>query len=112
MKAENDCFSITPAPGVEVPDTLRPEINLRDTETDGKPDDQIICCGYVPVVLMKMFGPLIFADIRIRAESKTCEWIIERQNINTHEWVEFIRIPGQLEAEFKDDEEPDVSAAK
>jgi len=110
MKTQKECFSITPAPGVGEAETMRPEINLLDTETDGKPDNQIICCGYVPVVLMKMFGPLIFADIRIRAESKTCEWVVERQNIKTMEWVEVIRIPGQLEDEFKDDDEPDAPA--
>lgn len=97
MKPETDCFSITPPPNA--PDSARPEINLHSTETDGQPDSQLICCGYVPVVLSKMFGPLIFADLRIRAEHKTCEWIIERQNYQTLEWVEFTRIPGQTAAE-------------
>lgn len=100
MKPQDDCFSITAPPGEGQPETLRPEINLQPTETDGKPDDQIICCGYVPVVLMKMFGPLIFADIRIRANIGSCEWIIERQCIKTCEWQEVARIPGQKPEEF------------
>lgn len=91
-------------------DKRRPEISLQSTETDGKPDDQLICCGYVPVVLAKMYGPLIFADIRIRADSETCEWIIERENIKTMKWVEVIRIPGQIAAEFEDDDKPDAPA--
>jgi|SRR6185437_1641456 len=102
MKTKKECFSITPAPGIGEAESMRPEINLQSTETDGKQDDQIICCGYVPVVLIKMFGPLIFADIRIRAESKTCEWIVERQRIDTMQWIEVIRIPGQVEDEFDD----------
>lgn len=98
MKPEKDCFWIDP-PLLESawPTNRRPEINLKSTETDGKPDDQLICCGYVPVVLSKMYGPLIFADIRIRADSETCEWIVERENIDTEAWIEVIRIPGQTE---------------
>ena len=110
MKPEKDCLWIGSPPCDNPTDKRRPEISLQSTETDGKPDDQLICCGYVPVVLSKMYGPLIFADIRIRADSETCEWIIERENIKTMEWVEVIRIPGQVAVEFEDDDKPDAPA--
>ena len=110
MKPEKYCFWIGSPPCDSPTDKRRPEISLQSTETDGKPDDQLICCGYVPVVLSKMYGPIIFADIRIRADSETCEWIIERENINTMEFVEVIRIPGQIASEFEDDEKQDVPA--
>ncbi len=100
MKPEKDCISITPPPGFNAPNSLRPEINLRDTETRGTPDVQRINCGYAPIILSKLFGPLAFADLRIRAEASTCEWIIERENIKTMQWEEVIRIPGQKEEEF------------
>lgn len=54
------------------------------------------------VVLRKMFGPLIFEDLRIRAEADTCQWVIERTitidegDGNEHEeWREVVRIEGQ-----------------
>ena len=110
MKSEKECFWIESPPCDSQTDKRRPEISLQSTETDGKPDDQLICCGYVPVVLSKMYGPLIFADIRIRADLQTCEWVIERQNIKTMKWEEAIRIPGQIASEFDDDEKPDAPA--
>lgn len=59
--------------------------------------------GYQTVELCKLYGPLVFADIRVRAEWKTCEWVIERLPIDsTDQWVEVARIPGQLDEEFKD----------
>lgn len=102
MKPQDQCFSITPPPWVDALEALRPEINLQPTETDGKQDDQIINCGYVPVVLSKMFGPLIFADIRIRADSKSREWVIERGNANACAWQEVARIAGQKPEDFEE----------
>ncbi len=58
--------------------------------------------GYQSVVIDKMFGPLIFASLRITPDAQSNKWIIERQNINDSEWVEWVRIPGQLAFEFKD----------
>jgi len=103
MKPEKECFWSGAAPWDTPANPCRPEISLMDTFTNDKPDDQLICCGYVPVVLSKMFGPLIFADLRIRAVM-SCEWVVERQNIKTNEWVEVIRIPGQAPGEFTEDE--------
>jgi hypothetical protein len=96
MKTEKECFYADPHHGE------RPEIGLIQTETNGVIDEQAINCGYIPVVLQKMFGPLIFCDIRIRAHYPTCEWIVEKQITITGadgnddlKWVEVIRIPGQ-----------------
>ena len=84
----------------------RPEIDLQDSEPV---QDQIICTGYVPVVLSKMFGPLIFCDIRIRAVPETCQWVIEVEHITKQpdgddkvEWREHCRIEGQASIEFND----------
>lgn len=55
-----------------------------------------------------MFGPTIFACLRIRPQASTAEWIIERQmtkydeegNYVDSEWKEYARIPGQLDEDF------------
>ncbi len=65
-------------------------------------EDVTVEIGHQKVTIEKLFGPTVFADIRIRPEIKTAEWIIERQSIDTMEWREWCRIPGQLEEEFKD----------
>ncbi len=99
MKLAKDCFYSTATPNER--GDMRPEIALNPTETNGKQDDQKILCGYVPVVLMKLFGPLIFCDLRIRANAEACEWIIERQS--NCKWVEVARIPGQLDEDFTEE---------
>ena len=53
-----------------------------------------------PVTLAKEYGPLIFADLRITADFASCEWVIERQRIDSLRWVEVARIPGQLDEEY------------
>lgn len=60
--------------------------------------------GYQSVLIDKMFGPQIFANLRITADPKSNTWLIERENIHDAEWVEWIRIPGQLAFEFKENE--------
>ena len=97
MKPVDKCLYISKDKSRE-----RPEITLRSTETNGKPDNQNILCGYVPMVLMKMFGPTIFADLRVRADIETCEWIIEREV--KEGWKEWVRIPGQLDSDFDEPE--------
>lgn len=56
-----------------------------------------------PVILDKMYGPLIFANLRVTAEFKTCQWVIERKRIDSGEWVEVARVDGQLEHEYDED---------
>lgn len=58
--------------------------------------------SYQTVEIQKMFGPLIFADIRIRANMDTCEWIIERCSSKDESWSEVARIPGQIPEEFEE----------
>jgi hypothetical protein len=77
-----------------------PEVNLGDLE--GVRVN--VSCGKT-VVIDKLYGPLVFADIRVRAEHQNCEWVIERQRIDTSEWIEVARIPGQIDGEFRDDDE-------
>jgi hypothetical protein len=60
--------------------------------------------GYESVVIDKLFGPQIFANLRITADPKTNTWVIERQMIDTGEWQEWVRIPGQVAFEFKDND--------
>jgi hypothetical protein len=57
-------------------------------------------CGDQPVEIDKLFGPLIFANLRVTADVKSNEWIIERQHIGTGEWSYITAIPGQIPGEF------------
>lgn len=50
----------------------------------------------------KLFGPTIFADLRITADINR-GWIIEREWIEKGKFVEWCVIPAQIEQEFKDD---------
>lgn len=54
------------------------------------------------VEIDKLYGPLIFASIRVRADSKTLEWVIERQQVDTMEWLPVVRVPGQNDDEFRE----------
>lgn len=69
--------------------------------------------GIHSVVIEKLFGPMIFMDLKITPVPADCSWKIERLTLmptgndqQPHEptWIEFCRIPGQFEWEFlKDD---------
>lgn len=71
-------------------------------------ETQTVEMGPDTVILDKMFGPTIFADLRITADPQR-GWVIERQWIaNVHEdekWVEWCVIPHQIDAEFPKDDE-------
>lgn len=56
--------------------------------------------GDEPIVIDKMFGPLVFAPIRVTASIDTCEWIVERLYGENNEWREVMRVPGQIESDF------------
>ena len=53
------------------------------------------------ITIDKMFGPTIFANIRITAD---CErgWVIEREWIENGKWIEWCVIPAQIDEEFTD----------
>lgn len=55
------------------------------------------------VVIDKLYGPLIMANLRITACAEECCWIIEREWIETSKYIEWCRIPAQLEEEFNKD---------
>jgi len=54
------------------------------------------------VVIDKLFGPTIFAELRITPD---CErgWVIERKRIDSGEWIEQCVVEAQLDDEFNDD---------
>lgn len=96
MKPESECFWSHESPGKP-----RPEIHLLTTQTNHVMDEQVICCcGGVPVILEKLYGPTVFAHLRIVAKSGDCEWVIDRRHMTTGEWIEVARIPAQLESEL------------
>ena len=71
-------------------------------------EEIIVEVGYQSVIIDKLFGPQIFANLRITADPSTNTWKIERQTIMNDkegnswvEWIEWVRIPGQLEIEFR-----------
>lgn len=51
----------------------------------------------------KLFGPTIFADLRITADPDR-GWVIEREWIENGQFVEWCIIPAQIEQEFRNDE--------
>ena len=63
-------------------------------------DEIIVYIGYNAVVIDKEIGPTIFAPLRITPDSVSGDWIIQREWIKTAEWIEWCRIPGQIEQEF------------
>lgn len=65
--------------------------------------------GYESVVIDKLFGPQIFANLRITADPATNTWVIERSTIKYDKegnsdnlWIEWVRIPGQIGIEFQE----------
>jgi hypothetical protein len=49
----------------------------------------------------KLYGPLIFASVRVRPDFESCEWVIEREHGTVPgDWREVARVPGQLESDF------------
>jgi len=54
------------------------------------------------VTIEKLFGPTVFADLRITADYERGCWVIERQWIG--EFIEWCTIPNQIEQEFKEDQ--------
>ncbi len=78
----------------------RPDLMVCTSGKSATEIDQRVMIGYTPVVLEKLFGPLIFMSLRIRPHAETCEWIIERSNKDG--WQEFCRIPGQLDSDFEE----------
>mgnify|MGYP001611178823 CR=1 FL=1 len=57
-------------------------------------------CEDDKVIIEKLFGPLIFANLRVTPDFKSNLWIIEREWFNSGKWIEWCRIPGQIEEEF------------
>ena len=61
--------------------------------------------GYNIIFLDKLFGATIFCGLKIWPDSKTCEWVVERQWIDENgdsSWEEVTRIDGQESIYFHD----------
>jgi hypothetical protein len=54
------------------------------------------------VTIDKLFGPTIFANLRITADPDR-GWVIERKWIQNGQFVEWCVIPAQIEQEFNED---------
>jgi|tagenome__1003787_1003787.scaffolds.fasta_scaffold19760797_2 hypothetical protein len=52
------------------------------------------------VEIDKVYGPMVFWNLRVSCDLESGEWIIERQMGPLGEWREWTRIPGQLETDF------------
>ncbi len=78
----------------------------RDNYTSSE-NDISLEIGYVSVIIDKIFGPQIFASLKITPDPKTNSWVVQRQRCDNAEWVEWVRIPGQLDFEFRKAEEDD-----
>lgn len=57
------------------------------------------------VKIQKMYGPTVFADIKIAIDLERCEWVVYRRYgyEDVRLWVEVARIPGQLDTDFHPD---------
>jgi len=63
----------------------------------GKETDIMMSCGNT-VTLQKMFGPTIFADLRITPDLDRGGWIVERFGLEDYE--EYALIPAQIDGDF------------
>jgi len=54
------------------------------------------------VIIDKLFGPHIFANLRITADTQRGCWVIEREWIASGTYIEWCTIPDQLAEEFTD----------
>lgn len=50
----------------------------------------------------KLYGPTVFANLRVSLDRGRCEWVIQRQWVKTGAWIEWCRMPGQIDEEFTD----------
>lgn len=71
--------------------------------TDTEVESLLIEMGTETITLDKMYGPTIFATIRIRPDI-SCGRVIERQWINSGKWIEWVTIHAQIPEEFCDEE--------
>jgi len=68
-------------------------------------------CSDTVVHIDKLFGPLIFCEVRIRADQKTADWVVEREWLESDadgnsvcNWREVARFDGQECIDFRDGE--------
>lgn len=69
-------------------------------QVHGPHDVTVQVGGDARVRVDKLYGPLVFWDIRVSLDMAACEWVIERLHGPGGEWREAARIPGQLAEDF------------
>lgn len=69
---------------------------------DMEKEIQKIEIGIQTIEIDKMFGPTVFASLRITPDLER-GWLIERQWIKDGKWIEWCVIPAQIDEEFDDD---------
>lgn len=104
-KCDEHCLECKCGIGCEAAGSKIKKYSLKPVESIPIPEKEIrVEVGYQSVIIDKMFGPQIFANLKITADPNSNTWLIERQKIDDGEWVEWVRIPGQLDIEFKESE--------
>ena len=62
--------------------------------------DKTVEVGYEKVIIDKLYGPLIFCNLRVWADPTDGEWVVERERWTTpdginSEWEEMLRFDCQ-----------------
>jgi hypothetical protein len=61
--------------------------------------------GGYQFIIDKLYGPTIFANLRITASIHDVAWLIERQRIDTGKWEIISIIPAVYKSELDDDDD-------
>lgn len=63
----------------------------------------VVITSEKPVIIEKLYGPTIFMDLMIEIDTQTVEWVVYR-HLAAEQWIEWCRIPGQMDEDFDEDE--------
>lgn len=84
------------------PRTLMPLYDQCTIDESKDPFELVLTTGtHQRITIDCLYGPTIFANLRITPLTPGCVWLIEREAIDTGQWAEVARIPGQYASEFK-----------
>jgi len=77
-----------------------------DTINPHHDKDIVLEVGYQTITIDKLFGPLVFCNLRIKADPQSGNWIIEREKITLNDegsettWESVASFNGQESIEF------------
>lgn len=92
----------------EEAERARLALYMRRIETEMREEEEkVVETGMSPVVVRKLYGPTVFVDLRITPDIERTEWVIERATGPDATFVEWVRIPGQMDLDFTDWSEVD-----